>query len=497
MGISKVTLDGVTQMDLTQDTVAENNLYANNSAVNAAGDKITGLAQADNEDALLTKTINGVYSNSNITAVRSCAFHRQYGLTEVHLPNVTRLDGSAFYSCVALEEINAPNASLPSTATFSGCTALTSVSLLSTITSIPNYTFANNSSLTNIDFPLIRTVGISAFVNCTGLTSVSFPSTTARVDEWSFAGSNNLTTFIAPRLGSIGNKGFNGCSKLVNLEVPYKVHMGDTVFNNCKALTIFVHNSTALYTSNFQNCINLEIVDMGPRLNIMRPTVFSGCTKFTTFIIRKTSVVPLDNISAFNNSPFASGKSGGTLYVPQSILASYQSATNWSTILAYENNQILPIEGSQYEFYLADGTPLPLPVPEVANLEGYYDGGENGYIEITNGHHFYVQCNKSYGTGPITIERSDGKPFFTIEPYDSITMELPANNTFKSGNSKLEFIDQYNNVWWTIQNSTTRTKTNDTYYHDIYKIRYNLYNNYNQPSDEFDLAIKADGNYIV
>ena len=78
-----------------------------------------------------------------------------------------------------------------------------------------------------------------------------------------------------------------------------------------------------------------------------------------TLIIRNANVVPtLGNISWFNNTPFASGKSGGTLYVPSALISSYQSASNWNTILGYANNQILPIEGSVYENAYADGTPI-------------------------------------------------------------------------------------------------------------------------------------------
>jgi hypothetical protein len=55
----------------------------------------------------------------------------------------------------------------------------------------------------------------------------------------------------------------------------------------------------------------------------------------------------LENINAFNNSPFAAGKSGGTLYVPSAQVAGYQAAANWSTILGY--NSIRAIEGSEYE----------------------------------------------------------------------------------------------------------------------------------------------------
>lgn len=66
-------------------------------------------------------------------------------------------------------------------------------------------------------------------------------------------------------------------------------------------------------------------------------------------IYRSDAVVPLDNINAFSNTPFASGGSGGTLYVPSALISSYQSATNWSTILGYANNSIAALEGSEFK----------------------------------------------------------------------------------------------------------------------------------------------------
>lgn len=74
-------------------------------------------------------------------------------------------------------------------------------------------------------------------------------------------------------------------------------------------------------------------------------------------VIRNSVVCSLGNVNAFGGScPFASGKAGGTLYVPQSLISSYQNATNWTIVLGYTNNQIKAIEGSIYETKYVDGT---------------------------------------------------------------------------------------------------------------------------------------------
>lgn len=86
---------------------------------------------------------------------------------------------------------------------------------------------------------------------------------------------------------------------------------------------------------------------------------FQNCDKLATIILRGDGVFKLGALNAITNTPFASGKAGGTLYVPSAQIANYQAAANWSTILGYANNQILPIEGSIYETQYVDGTPIP------------------------------------------------------------------------------------------------------------------------------------------
>lgn len=91
----------------------------------------------------------------------------------------------------------------------------------------------------------------------------------------------------------------------------------------------------------------------------MGTRVFSGNSKFGILVLRNSDTVcALENINAFDNSKFASGKAGGTLYVPAALISDYQAATNWSTILGYSTNNILPIEGSIYETQYVDGTPI-------------------------------------------------------------------------------------------------------------------------------------------
>jgi hypothetical protein len=71
-----------------------------------------------------------------------------------------------------------------------------------------------------------------------------------------------------------------------------------------------------------------------------------------TVILRNNSVCTLSSSSVFSNTPFASGKAGGTLLVPSALVESYKTATNWSSVLSQNaKNRFLALED-----YTVDGT---------------------------------------------------------------------------------------------------------------------------------------------
>lgn len=108
------------------------------------------------------------------------------------------------------------------------------------------------------------------------------------------------------------------------------------------------------------NCSALQSVDFGTRaVYVPRYYAFQKNSHMNVLIIRNpTTVATLAHTNCFSNTPFGNSGTGGTLYVPQALISSYQSATNWSTILGYANNSIQAIEGSIYETQYADGTPI-------------------------------------------------------------------------------------------------------------------------------------------
>ena len=179
----------------------------------------------------------------------------------------------------------------------------------------------------------------SAFYKVRNLVSVSFPNIT-QLNNQCFYEALQLANVNLPKVTTLsGNNHFRGCTALETIALPALV-------------------TTSSGGGPFFNA-GTKIADLGQaHINGIGNNFFYNCP-LTTLILRYTGgVCPLGSVDAFRDTPFKNGGAGGTLYVPSALISSYQSATNWSTILGYSTNSIQAIEGSIYETQYADGTPI-------------------------------------------------------------------------------------------------------------------------------------------
>ena len=146
-------------------------------------------------------------------------------------------------------------------------------------------------------------------------------------------------------------------------DLPRVLFIGQSMFSGCSNLELIVlPGAISIAYQGTNNCSRLAAVDLGrsgPSAgNGILANAFGSCPMLTTIILRRSALITLGNVNALSGTPFRSSGAGGTLYVPQALISAYQAAANWNTLLGYENNRILPIEGSVYENAYADGTPL-------------------------------------------------------------------------------------------------------------------------------------------
>ena len=198
----------------------------------------------------------------------------------------------------------------------------------STVTSIVQNAFSRCGALASVNMPNVTSIGQNAFIGCDVLTSVNMPNVT-----------------------SIGTRAFSGCTKLPSVDFPNVTKIGSYAFDSCYALTgVKFPNVATIETYAFQKCSALASVDFSSATGI-KTYAFNNSSELNTVILRGVPACGLANINAFTGTPFASGKAGGKLLVPRSLVESYKTATNWSVIWGYGTNQFLALED-----YTVDGT---------------------------------------------------------------------------------------------------------------------------------------------
>jgi hypothetical protein len=146
-----------------------------------------------------------------------------------------------------------------------------------------------------------------------------------KVRDGAFNGCSQLTSIHLPVATSIGNHAFAGCSSLTSISLPSAESIGDTAFAGCTQLTaVSLPAVKSTGFAVFMNCSQLTSVSLPAATSIDGGT-FHQCPNLTTIILGNTSgVATLSVAYAFTNTPNA------IVYVPDELVDSYKSATNWS-----------------------------------------------------------------------------------------------------------------------------------------------------------------------
>lgn len=180
-------------------------------------------------------------------------------------------------------------------------------------------------SNTPLVLPLVTKIGAAYRFQGANFPSVNLPNATGTLPNYAFA-STRTPIFVLPQISWGGNGFRSGGSYLTTL-------------------------------------------DLGQNFSNLGGHCFNGCSGLKTLILRRTSMVTLTNTSTCTqDSTLASGGSGCTIYIPKSLYdhlgdgtsSDYKAATNWSVVDARGTITWAQIEGSAYDGYYADGTPIPI-----------------------------------------------------------------------------------------------------------------------------------------
>ena len=145
----------------------------------------------------------------------------------------------------------------------------------------------------------------------------------------------------------------------------------DYSVSSCAALETIVIEGTILKlgTSALRGNSILATVDIENMTGQWGQHILNNAflsSSLNKLILRQTTIANLQSVTALAGTAFASGGAGGTIYIPKALYdelgtgssLDYKAATNWSTLDGYGTITWAQIEGSQYENYFADGTPI-------------------------------------------------------------------------------------------------------------------------------------------
>lgn len=138
------------------------------------------------------------------------------------------------------------------------------------------------------------------------------------------------TTYINDRVTSIGHKVFMSNNVIQHVSFANVTVINSQCFQDCaELLTANFPKLNTLAGYGFYGCSKVITFDF-PMLASVPAQGFRNCTSLTKFILRKSDgIASMGNVSAFQGTPIASGT--GYIYVPDDLVDSYKSATNWST----------------------------------------------------------------------------------------------------------------------------------------------------------------------
>lgn len=233
--------DGVGICSSDVSTNYLNKSFKNNTSIRTFNElsQFTGITQLINQQFMGASNLTSI-DTSKITHVGdNCITDTK--ITSLNLSSLTNIGGTnAFAGNTLLTSVDfGQNSSLTALKanTFGGCTSLQTITIPTTVTTIPDYCFYNDSNLTTISGTSnVTSIGGSAFENCSKLTTIDISSVTTLT--WSsFKGCSKLNNItLNSGLTSIPSSCFNGCSSLTSIDLSNVTMFGQEAFRGCTNL---------------------------------------------------------------------------------------------------------------------------------------------------------------------------------------------------------------------------------------------------------------------
>ena len=302
--------------DATNKTVAVT--YRGNS-YDSYSDEYTG-------NVVIPESVTYNGNTYSVTSIGYYAFQFCSGLTSIEIPNsVTSVgyevfDGCSSLTSIVVEEGNTIYDSrdncnaIIETSTNTLIVGCKSTVIPTSVTSIGDGAFAENSGLTSIEIPnSVTSIGRFAFFRCSGLTSIVIGNSVTSIGGSAFRFCSGLTSIvIGNSVTSIGGYAFEDCSGLTSVHISNLSAWCNIDFESSISNPLYYAKNLYL---NGELVTELVIPD---DVTEIKDYAFYNCTGLTSVVIPNsvTSIgrYAFDGTAWYNNQPNGLIYAGKVLY---------------------------------------------------------------------------------------------------------------------------------------------------------------------------------------
>ena len=268
--------------------------------VNFEGDRLTEIQ----DGAFEGTAIEEIELADGIKSIGSKAFKNCSKLKTLDLPeNLQTIGQYAFQGCSSLKSVLIPKSvKFAYSDIFSSCTSLAEVSFEEGMTVIPEkilQSYWDKGYVTTVNIPsTVVSIGELAFQNQTSLRTVNFAGNRlTEIQASAFEGTAIEEIKLANGIKSIGSKAFQNCSSLKTIDLPDNLEtFGQYAFNGCSSLkSVVIPKSVKTAYSD----------------------IFSGCTALTDVTFEDgMTVIPERMLEAFWGKNYIT-----TVFIPASVVS--------------------------------------------------------------------------------------------------------------------------------------------------------------------------------
>ena len=203
--------------------------------------------------------------NSSYKTIEQYTFYGAPYITELYVPDtITSISNYALCNMYGCKKIRIGSGTTVNT-TFEGCEMLEELDW--SVNKLTSKMFKNCHSLKTITIPAsISTIPEECFYGCTSLETVIFEGTNINIGVRAFANCTSLTTIDTSRIKSVALASFQNTrlsNDVVNAIIAKNLTVSTLFADNPNITSITLPNSYTLSISEFENCINLGIVNGG------------------------------------------------------------------------------------------------------------------------------------------------------------------------------------------------------------------------------------------